>query len=222
MKNKSSDKGMFFLVYGDTGKQLGLRGNEILVYSVIDHYTKNFGACKGGLTFISNILNCRVATAQSVINSLLDKGVIEKIPTNNKVKYYYRTTKKSTMQNGDDKQEITSTTITETVKEEDKDTITENDNDHYGNRKDTVTETVKQFYGNRKDTITETVNSITTGIIKDNTVGNTKEENIHSELYLDSEEKSQKDLSENPQLVYDKENECYTYVSRNDLSWLGE
>lgn len=120
------------------GKKIGIKGNEILAYVLIQTFTENKGAYKGGLTYLSECLNCRTATAQSIIDSLLEKELIEKIPTKDKVRFHYKIC------------------ITETVKQNDS-SITEIDNLNYGNRNASFTENENLNYGNRKATITETV-----------------------------------------------------------------
>lgn len=236
MAKKADNNGSFSVVYHDLGKRLGIKGNEILAYSVIDHYTKDCGACKGGFTFISSVLNCRVATAQSVINSLLDKGLIERIPTKDRVKYYYRTVKEPITKSENSPKGVIDNAIaeivkkndgnrndniTETVKEEKKCDNTESVKQFYENRNSCFTENENDHNGNRNSTITETVNSDSKGDSIGNSVGKSKGNNLHSELYLNGEDDSQRNFSENFELVYDKENECYVSASKDDLSWLG-
>lgn len=217
MARKADNNRPFSVLYHDIGKKLNIKGNEILVYSIIDNYTKNDGACKGGFTSLAETLNCRVGTAQSVVNSLLKKGLIERIPTNDRVKYYYRTVKNPIIKTENTTKSIVTPTITENVKEEEKTTITENQRANDGNRKTNMTETETDHDGKHVETITENVNRNNKRNNIGNNKGNTHGNNIHSELNIKGEENSLKKCFNDPMLIYDEETDRYCYdLSRDE------
>ena len=122
----------------DTGKKYNLKGNEILAYTLIKNFSENNGYYKGGRSYLAECLNCRAATVQNVLDVLVERGLIEKIPVNSKVKFYYR---------------ICST---ETVHQKNN-TSTENVHMQYENRTSSSTDFDNLQYENRTSTSTETV-----------------------------------------------------------------
>lgn len=148
----------------NTGKKFDLKGNEILAYTLIRNFSENNGCYKGGRSYLAECLNCRPATVQSVLDVLVEKGLVEKIPVNSRVKFYYRTC------------------CTETVQQKNI-SSTKNASSQYGNRTSGSTDFDNLQYGNRTSTSTETVHKNK----RESNENKQGKENKNKKIYVDSE-----------------------------------
>ncbi len=148
----------------NTGKKYNLKGNEILAYTLIRNFSENSGCYKGGRSYLAECLNCRAATVQNVLDVLVERGLVEKIPASSRVKFWYRVCSTETVQQNN---------ITDT----------ENVSLQYGNRTSNSTDFDSLQYGNRTSSSTETVHKN-----KMESKGNKQwKQNGNKNIYLDSE-----------------------------------
>lgn len=70
----------FITVPGYAVKDLGLSGNELLVYSMINGFSQDAESVfKGSLNYLSDALNISKNSASGILSRLVEKGVVEKI-----------------------------------------------------------------------------------------------------------------------------------------------
>lgn len=79
----------FIVIQGWMISELGLKGNELLIYAIIYGFSQDEETLfKGGLQYLMDWTNSSKPTVLNALKNLLDKGFIEKIETNiNGVKF---------------------------------------------------------------------------------------------------------------------------------------
>lgn len=79
----------FIVIQGWMISELGLKGNELLIYAIIYGFSQDEETLfKGGLQYLTDWTNSSKPTVLNALKNLLDKGFIEKIETNiNGVKF---------------------------------------------------------------------------------------------------------------------------------------
>lgn len=81
----------YITVQGWMVTDLGLKGNELLLYALVYGFSQAEGCFTGGLQYVQDWLGCVKNTAIATLKALVDKGLIERIETevgNIKVVYY--------------------------------------------------------------------------------------------------------------------------------------
>ena len=86
--NEVTDKN-YIVIQSFMVSELGLKGNELLIYAIIFGFSQNTGqAFHGSLTYLESWTNSTRPTVISSLKSLVEKGLIEKEEqTINGVKY---------------------------------------------------------------------------------------------------------------------------------------
>lgn len=81
----------YITIQGWMVTDLGLKGNELLLYALVYGFSQAEGCFTGGLQYVQDWLGCVKNTAIATLKALVDKGLIERIETevgNVKVVYY--------------------------------------------------------------------------------------------------------------------------------------
>ena len=81
----------YITIQGWMVTELGLKGNELLLYALVYGFSQAEGCFTGGLQYVQDWLGCVKNTAIATLKALVDKGLIERIETevgNIKVVYY--------------------------------------------------------------------------------------------------------------------------------------
>lgn len=81
----------YITIQGWMVTELGLKGNELLLYALVYGFSQAEGCFTGGLQYVQDWLGCVKNTAIATLKALVDKGLIERIETevgNVKVVYY--------------------------------------------------------------------------------------------------------------------------------------
>ena len=101
--NEVTDKN-YIVIQSFMVSELGLKGNELLIYAIIFGFSQTTGqAFHGSLTYLESWTNSTRHTVISSLKSLVEKGLIEKeAQTINGVKYCSYRVKNST----DEAQEV--------------------------------------------------------------------------------------------------------------------
>ena len=68
----------YITIQGWMVTQLGLKGNELLLYALIYGFSQGEGCYTGGLQYAMDWLNCSKPTAIAALKALTDKGLIER------------------------------------------------------------------------------------------------------------------------------------------------
>ena len=68
----------YITIQGWMVTQLGLKGNELLLYALIYGFSQGEGCYTGGLQYVLDWLNCSKPTAIAALKALTDKGLIER------------------------------------------------------------------------------------------------------------------------------------------------
>ena len=85
----------YILIQGWMIDKLNLKGNELLVYAIINSFTQNDGMFLGSMNYLAKRINTTKESIRLVLNSLISKDLIEKKDIHlNKIKYCIYNTKK--------------------------------------------------------------------------------------------------------------------------------
>ena len=68
----------YITIQGWMVTQLGLKGNELLLYALIYGFSQDEGYYTGGLQYVMDWLNCSKPTAIAALKALTEKGLIER------------------------------------------------------------------------------------------------------------------------------------------------
>ena len=73
----------YYVVHGWMRNRLALRGNELLIYAVLYGFTQDgVSEFRGTLEYISEFVGSTTRTTRSILNSLCEKGLVDKIEYN--------------------------------------------------------------------------------------------------------------------------------------------
>ncbi len=69
-------------IYTEARKALDITNNEYIVSSIIEFFSKDTGYCVVTRRFISKIIGLSSVSVHSIINKLITKGIVVKLPDN--------------------------------------------------------------------------------------------------------------------------------------------
>ena len=80
--------GNYVVIQSFMVKDLGLKGNELLIYAIIYGFSQNEQRFNGSLQYLADWTNCSKQTVQATLKSLCEKGFLEKfVYENNQVRF---------------------------------------------------------------------------------------------------------------------------------------